>query len=160
MNAVRASLVAMLALTISGCATSGAPASGSGAVGGAMSQPFKDIGVLRQSVPEVLTKASTTPYAMDEPVDCTAVATEVAALDAALGPDLDAAAAAKGGLAADVALDALRGALEIPFRGIVRRISGAERRDRARVAAVLAGMVRRGYLKGVGRGARCGEGAG
>lgn len=160
MNAVAASLVAILALTLSGCATSGAPAPGSDAVGGAMSQPFKDLGVIRQSVPEVLTKASAAPYAVDDPVDCTAVATEVAALDAALGPDLDAAAADKGGVAADVALDALRGALALPFRGIVRRISGAERRDRARVAAVLAGMVRRGYLKGLVRGARCGQGAG
>lgn len=162
MNGTRLCAAAMLVLALAGCATTGgeAPARKSDVVGGAISQPFQDLGMLRQSIPEVLAKASASPYAIDEPVDCASVALEIASLDTALGPDLDAAAAHGNGAVTELALGALRGALELPFRGVVRRISGAEHRDRARVAAVLAGMVRRGYLKGILRGTRCAGDAG
>ncbi len=46
-------------------------------------------------------------------------------------------------------------ALDLPYRGILRRLTGADKRDRARTAAVLAGMVRRAWLKGLARNANC-----
>nr|QQZ48666.1 hypothetical protein JKL49_14210 [Phenylobacterium glaciei] len=38
----------------------------------------------------------------------------------------------------------------IPFRGWVRRLSGAQRHDSLVTAAINAGAVRRAYLKGLG----------
>jgi hypothetical protein len=43
----------------------------------------------------------------------------------------------------------------IPYRGCVRRLSGAERHDRLVQAAIEAGAVRRGYLKGLGEARGC-----
>jgi hypothetical protein len=46
---------------------------------------------------------------------------------------------------------ALRSALGLPMRGIVRWISGADRRAKVHARAVLAGIARRSFLKGVAR---------
>jgi len=37
----------------------------------------------------------------------------------------------------------------IPFRGWLRKLSGAERHSKQAQTAVLAGKVRRGYLRGI-----------
>ena len=56
-----------------------------------------------------------------------------------------------GVLAGNAALDAIKGAAEglIPYRSWVRKLSGAERASKAVAAAISAGMVRRGFLKGL-----------
>ncbi|MDP1737557.1 MAG: hypothetical protein Q8L23_08960 [Caulobacter sp.] len=157
MNGIRISVLGMLALGLVGCASTGDAASGrrSDAMSGAVSQPFRDLGMIRKPIPDALAKATASPYATEVPPDCAAITGEIATLDAVLGPDLDGVKGDQASDAEEIIIGALRGALDLPFRGIVRRISGAEKRDRARVAAVLAGMVRRGYLKGIGLGARC-----
>ena len=43
----------------------------------------------------------------------------------------------------------------IPFRGWVRRLTGAERYSREVAAAIAAGTIRRAYLKGLGAAAGC-----
>jgi hypothetical protein len=43
----------------------------------------------------------------------------------------------------------------IPFRGWVRKLSGAERHSRLVAEAVAAGMTRRAYLKGLGQAQGC-----
>lgn len=162
MKSLAASCVGALALGLAGCATTGeqpAPKR-TDAVGGAVSQPFKDLGVIRPAIPDVLATAASTPYALNEPVDCAVLTGEVASLDTALGPDVNAGAAGERNVAEGLALDAFQGALSLPFRGVIRKLTGADRRDRLQVAAVLAGMVRRGYLKGVIRGAGCPQGQG
>jgi len=45
----------------------------------------------------------------------------------------------------------------IPYRGVVRQLTGAEKRARSRNDALLAGTVRRAYLKGYAEMLRCGE---
>ena len=50
---------------------------------------------------------------------------------------------------------AIRDAVGLPFRGVVRRLSGAEARDRELRAYVLAGIVRRAFLKGVAQAHDC-----
>ena len=151
-----ASLVA-LQLGLAGCATTGAaPAgSGSGKVEGAMSRPFRDLGLMREVIPAPLAKAYGAPYAIDDPVACPALSAEIASLNAVLRPDVDDIQPKAGSAAGDMLFDAFQGALDLPFRGALRRLSGAEGRDRARAAAVLAGMVRRGWLKGVAHEAGC-----
>jgi len=90
---------------------------------------------------------------------CTALAVEVRALDEVLGPDLDAPASAsnpglieRGSTAVgNAAVGAVRGAAEVvvPYRGWVRKLTGAERYSKEVAAAIAAGTVRRAFLKGV-----------
>jgi hypothetical protein len=150
-------LLVGLACGFAGCATTTQTSSerGAGAVSGAVSQPFRDLSLIRKAVPEVLARAVADPYATSTPVDCDAVSREIGELDAILGPDLKAGGKDKGGDAFDMVAGALSGALDLPFRGVVRKVSGAEKRDRDAARAVLAGMVRRGFLKGQALTAGC-----
>ncbi|HSF11433.1 MAG TPA: hypothetical protein VLA50_00535, partial [Erythrobacter sp.] len=43
----------------------------------------------------------------------------------------------------------------LPFRGILREVTGAASNDRELRAAYTAGMVRRSFLKGLGMGRGC-----
>ena len=43
----------------------------------------------------------------------------------------------------------------IPFRGWVRKLTGAERYSRKVSAAIAAGAIRRAYLTGLGQAAGC-----
>jgi len=157
MKPLSVSVACTVALALAACASSGerTPSKRPEAVGGAVSQPFEDLGVVRTAIPDVLASASAAPYGVDEPLDCSALVRDLAALEDVLGPDVDARPANERGMTEGLVLDALQSALSLPFRGIIRRVSGADRRDREKVAAVLAGMVRRGYLRGVIRGAGC-----
>ncbi len=145
-------LVAISALT--GCA-----APPTQRITDAATSPLTDLNLRQVTVPPVLAEARQQVYAVPVIHDCIALATEIHALDEALGPDLDVAAPANdqsliergGALAGNAALDAIKGAAEglIPYRSWVRKLSGAERASKAVAAAISAGMVRRGFLKGL-----------
>lgn len=117
-------------------------------VGAAIQQPMRDLSLIRDLVPEALLRAAAAPYALQDRETCASLGEEVTALDAALGPDLQAGAKVQGDTVGGMAGALIGGAVGLPFRGVVRRITGADQRDRALKAAVLAGMVRRGFLKG------------
>ena len=82
-----------------------------------------------------------------------------------LGPDLDAPASASNpGLnergsnaVGTAAVDALRRTAEgvVPYRGWVRKLSGAERYSKQVAAAIAAGTVRRAFLKGLRASTEC-----
>lgn len=129
-------------------------------VEGAMSSPLRDVNLLRTKIPDVLLRAMADPYERPQPADCQHITVLVRELNDALGDDLDepdvnneslmlrsrgAALGAAAGLASDV----------IPFRGWVRKLTGAERHDQLVAAAIQAGGVRRGYLKGLGESRSC-----
>lgn len=129
-------------------------ASTSEGVSGAVSQPMRDLNIVREAEKAALSGAVGSPYA--DPADCASGLRELEALDAALGPDIDnPAAPASDNIARELALDAVRGAVSLPYRGIIRRLSGAHRRDQTLSRAKGAGALRRAYLKGFGRGAGC-----
>jgi hypothetical protein len=114
-------------------------------VTGAVQQPFKDLNIVHDKIPPVLSRAATAPYVETQPRDCAAMESELAELDDILGPDLDAAKSGGG----DILSGALRNLTELPFRGVVRKLSGAEKREKVRTRAIIAGVARRGFLKGV-----------
>jgi hypothetical protein len=120
------------------------------AVGDAMQTPMRDMNLLREEIPEVLNRAMAAPYAMPDPMECDAFAAEIRALDAVLGEDIDSRVVVDGeeSLALRAFVSGVQGLM--PYRGWVRKLSGAEKRDRRALAAIAAGSVRRGYLKGVG----------
>lgn len=128
-------------------------------VGQAATAPLDDLNLRRQEVPEVLIAARRAPYSTTGLRQCSAVIAGIDDLDEALGPDVDqpTPAAGTGEQAAGVALDMVRDTATdfIPLRSWVRRLSGAAARDREVQAAIRAGLVRRGFLKGIAQQRRC-----
>ena len=79
---------------------------------------------------------------------------EIAKLDTALGEDYDLAGKEKTGMSGKKVAKGVVGSF-IPFRGLVREVSGAAGDKRKAEAAVRAGIARRAYLKGLGQGKGC-----
>ncbi|OYW21294.1 MAG: hypothetical protein B7Y98_12140 [Sphingomonas sp. 32-62-10] len=125
-------------------------------VGRAASQPLRDTRIKEDKIPDVLLLAASAPYSSVNTQNCAMITREVNRLNAVLGPDVDAPAQKKGEGSA-VAAAAARGVVSsfIPGLGLVRVITGADRAQRRAEAAVYAGSVRRGYLKGLGRAKGC-----
>ena len=130
-------------------------------VQGAATTPLRDLNVVRAKIPEVLLQAMDDPYARPpRTFKCAALAALIRPLDEVLGPDIDRVPVGDENLmdrgkstALGVAGDLASGA--IPFRGVVRRLSGAEAHDRLVQSAIIAGNVRRAYLKGLGESKGC-----
>lgn len=128
-------------------------------VGRAATAPLDDLNLRRHEVPESLIVARRAPYETASLRRCSAVIAQIDNLDQALGPDVDqpVPATGTGDQAANAALELVRDAATdfIPLRSWVRRLSGAAARDREVQAAIRAGLVRRGFLKGIAHQRRC-----
>ena len=112
-----------------------------------VSQPARDVGVTRTKIPRVLELSAEGPYTLRGLSTCRAMAAKLGALDRALGPDFD-DAPQKGESIAKAGGKAVVNSI-IPFRGVVREISGAATADRRLEAATDAGIAQRGFLRGV-----------
>jgi hypothetical protein len=125
----------------------------------AVTTPLTDLNLVNAPVPEALLAAQRAPYAMPADADCKALALDIKALDEVLGADLDAPQSDSNRsllergteVTANAAVGALQRTAEgvIPFRGWVRKLSGAERYSTRVAAAITAGGIRRGFLKGM-----------
>jgi hypothetical protein len=128
---------------------------------GAMGAPLRDLNVLRTKIPPVLLEALADPYYRPPgQLSCDDVAALLEPVDKALGPDLDQPNNDQAGLVErgrGTAFGFVAGATSdaIPFRSWVRKLTGAERHDKYVQAAITAGAVRRGYLKGLGESRGC-----
>jgi hypothetical protein len=131
----------------------------------AATAPLEDLNLKQKSIPPVLARAVTDPYDLTGLTRCEPIAAEVGRLDAALGPDLDEAPPpderSRGKKVADAAygvgVTGVRDTTQhvLPFRGWIRKLTGAAKHDKAIAKAVQSGAVRRGYLKGVGMRMNC-----
>ncbi|MFM5913445.1 MAG: hypothetical protein ACKOPR_01680 [Chakrabartia godavariana] len=123
-----------------------------------ITRPLADVNLKRREMPPELIAIRDHPYAAEALTSCAAIGAEIEKLNTALGPDFDEVevdeasrkrkedvANAAGGLVSSL----------IPFRSLVREISGAGRADRDYREALYAGVVRRGYLKGLGQARNC-----
>ena len=128
----------------------------------AVGQPLADFNINRSEIHDSLRKAAKGPYETPAAGSCAAMASEIAGIDEALGPDLDVATpkTTKRKMASRAAVGAIRrlSVSWIPMRGVVRTVTGAEAHARKAQDAALAGAVRRAYLKGLGERDGC-EGA-
>lgn len=125
----------------------------------AVTTPLSDLNIVRASIPSILKKAQEGAYALPTDHSCKALAQEIEELDSVLGADIDAPSTDKTpslierGTEAtgDVAVNAVRRTTEsiIPFRGWIRKLSGAERYAREVSASITAGSLRRSFLKGL-----------
>lgn len=141
------------------CALSACASNDQTRVTDAAASPLNDLNLVRTEIPPVLLEAQKQPYAFSGDAGCADLAAKVHELDAVLGPDLDAPANGDDPTlleqgtdeAKNVAIGALRSTSEslIPFRGWVRKLTGAERHARNVAAAIAAGTARRAFLKGL-----------
>ncbi|WP_245804490.1 hypothetical protein [Erythrobacter tepidarius] len=117
--------------------------------------PLRDLNLDARDIPELLKQAMENPYATARLKSCNAIIADIAELDEVLGADYDIAEASEGGgINVGRIGQKVVGSI-IPFRGILREVTGAADADRALRAAFTAGMVRRGFLKGLGLGRGC-----
>ena len=130
-------------------------------IGDIVAQPTKDIGINKTQIPDVLTRAEVSPYAMADTANCARMAQALAELDEALGPDYTVERVEEGSRAGKIAEAGGRAVVNsiIPFRGIVREVTGAAAADRAMASAVDAGIARRGFLRGLSTAQGCEVGA-
>jgi hypothetical protein len=141
--------------------------------------PLQDLNLRRQEIPPLLVKAAMNPYARAKKIKCGDIRAEVAELDTLLGPDAEpksvTLASSDGGLGDAIArldeteipesdeimdsagslvrdriLSTISSKTDIlPFRSIIRSISGASRHQKKLAYAYEAGKLRRAYLKGL-----------
>ncbi|MEO0462032.1 MAG: hypothetical protein AAF127_02805 [Pseudomonadota bacterium] len=116
--------------------------------------PLQDLNLEKDEIPEVLVMASDDPYNSQGLINCNSIVGEIAKLDTILGDDYDLRGAEDTGMDANKAAKRVVGSF-IPFRGIVREVTGAAGDERKARAAVTAGLVRRGFLKGLGQSRGC-----
>lgn len=117
--------------------------------------PLRDLNIDARDIPEVLQVAARDPYATKGLGKCNALVAEIAALDSVLGADYDIAESDGRDRFSEGRLGQRLVGSVIPFRGIVREVTGAADNDRNLQAAYTAGMVRRAFLKGWGYGRGC-----
>jgi len=116
--------------------------------------PLSDLNIRKGEIPPLLITAQEQPYSLVGMTRCPQLAAAIGELDAVLGEDID-VAQAKGqrispGRVAQSALGSF-----IPFRGVIREVSGANNQERKIQAAIYAGTARRAFLKGVGQQRGC-----
>ncbi len=134
--------------------------------GDAVQAPLEDLNLKREAIPQILADSIQKPYDLTGLDHCEAIAAEVGKLDALLGKDFDEPPAPKATtsmtqkgetMGNNAAVGAVRGAARsiIPFRGLVRQVTGADAHQKQVDTAIQAGKVRRAYLKGVGMNKNC-----
>ena len=116
--------------------------------------PVSDLGLRNGKIPPVLEAAVADPYDMAGIRTCAQITTRVSELDAILGPDRDIPQERAEKLSAGRVAQAAVGSF-IPFRGIIREVSGANSHQRKVDDAVEAGTARRSFLKGYGQARGC-----
>ena len=171
----------ILILCLSGCASRDKPARDSDlagnigeAAGSTVSQtgegfadaalsPLEDLNLKRREIPPLLA-AMESPYHVPADLTCEELDRMIAELEGVLGPDWDAPKPderLKTEVLGDEAAQAALGAVEsgvtgwIPFRGLIRKATGAESHEKKYNRAYKIGAQRRTYLKGYGLAKGC-----
>ena len=127
-------------------------------VTGTVTQPLSDVNLKRREIPLELVAIRDNPYALEGLRTCNAIIAAVVRLNAVLGPDLDEIIVNDGPRKRREGAIKMAGSVItglIPFRSLIREVSGANKADVEFDAAIYAGVVRRGFLKGYGQQRRC-----
>jgi len=122
-----------------------------------VAQPAHDVGLAKTKIPPVLEAARDDPYDMSGLRGCAQINSARRDLNDALGPDFDLKPNKKenrAGKLAEAGGKTVVNAL-IPFRGLVREISGAAPEQRRLNEAIDAGYARRGFLRGLAISRKC-----
>jgi hypothetical protein len=121
------------------------------------SQPVRDVGVARTDIPPVLQAAVAAPYGLKGIKTCRDLSNAFHALTDVIGPDFQPGEVKKenrAGKLAEAGGKTIVNSL-IPFRGLVREVTGAAPAQRRLERAIAAGYARRGFLRGVHQTRKC-----
>ena len=116
--------------------------------------PVTDLNLRKGEIPPVLTAAVQQAYSLRGLGNCQQLASAIGELDAVLGDDVDLPQTGERRISGGRLAQSVVGSF-IPFRGVIREMSGASNRDRELQSAVLAGVARRAFLKGTGQARGC-----
>nr|WP_310524233.1 hypothetical protein [Polymorphobacter sp.] len=121
-------------------------------------KPLKDLNLTQDKIPPELLAVMNKPYDLSGMTTCAQYKAAIDKLTKVLGPDVDSPKVmGKKESSTEVMLggaEAVVGGL-IPGTGLIRKLSGAEAAQNKAKAAVLAGSLRRAYIKGVAKGKGC-----
>lgn len=127
-------------------------------VGEVVTQPLNDVNAKKKEIPPLLVKVSENPYSLEGIGKCASIAAAVNELNKVLGPDFDAQDEETRAEKREKSAKRIGGGVInsfIPFRWVIREVSGANKADDEYRAAIYAGVVRRGFLKGYGESRKC-----
>ena len=116
--------------------------------------PINDLNISKDPIPAMLVAAQERPYSLAGLSRCSNLIKEVEQLDSILGPDIDLPEEERKRISAGRVGKWVVSSF-IPFRGLIREVSGANDHERKFRAAIQAGIARRGFLKGVGSAKGC-----
>lgn len=116
--------------------------------------PLSDLNIKRGEIPPLLIAAQDDPYDLTGMARCQQIAAAIGELDAVLGDDIDIPQESRQRISAGRAAQEALGSF-IPFRGLIREVSGANAQQRKIQTAILAGTARRSFLKGIGQQRGC-----
>lgn len=116
--------------------------------------PLTDLNLAKDEIPAILIAAVADPYAHEGLRSCDGIAAAIADLDAVLGPDMDVHDDDRDRISWGRVATSAVGSF-IPFRSVLRELTGAADHKRDFEAAIYAGAVRRGFLKGLGQQKGC-----
>lgn len=116
--------------------------------------PLNDLNLRKADIPPLLIAAQAAPYDAHGLTRCPAIASAVNELDRVLGDDVDLPQAEKDRVSAGKVAQSLIGKF-IPFRSVIRELSGANAHERRVDDAIEAGIARRAFLKGLGQAKGC-----
>ncbi len=116
--------------------------------------PLSDLNVRKTEMPPVLFAALEQGYSLRGLASCQQLSAAIIELNTALGDDIDMPQSGEQRMSAGRVAQSVIGSF-IPFRGVIREVSGANNRDRDMQSAVLAAVARRSFLKGTGQARGC-----
>ena len=117
-------------------------------------QPLRDLNLDKEEIPPLLIDIGNHPYSTGGLTDCAIIGKAITDIDIMLGPDIDTPREERSDVdkgvdvAGETAQDLIGGL--IPFRGLVREISGAKAQEEYLQDLIAAAALRRGFLKGIG----------
>jgi hypothetical protein len=120
-------------------------------------QPARDVGIVEVEIPPVLQAATRGPYSLNGVATCAQISANIKQLTEVLGPDFSTSQTTRENRAGKVAEAGGKTIVNaiIPFRGLVRELTGAAPAQRRLNAAIDAGHARRGFLHGLHQTRRC-----
>lgn len=119
----------------------------------AVMQPAKDVNLRKDSIPAKLIAIREHPYDLENMRGCRALENEITQLDKVLGPDISELQEESRTEKREQGVSRVAGAFIgglIPFRSVVRELTGANAAKRRFREAIAAGNARRSFLTGVG----------
>ncbi|ASK87399.1 hypothetical protein [Sphingorhabdus sp. SMR4y] len=118
----------------------------------AVTQPAKDVNLKKDEIPPRLLEIQKAPYDLTGISGCRAITTEIASLRPMLGPDINEDPRITRAEKRERSVSRVAGGILggfIPFRGVVREVTGANAARERYQRALSAGFARRSFLKGM-----------